>query len=943
MTPAQARSLLATFLGEQAAERFDPDWPETMLGLPPASTQREVIEAALNERLALIAAHPLGSSAAGIELSSVLRSVAGQMVQLYASATRAPDVDKPVDLLGSEPRTVEPAHEPPRAIAPTGLEDDAALLLSRHGRVNVEVIERLSELARQRGLSSDAVALTIERLSRGETRSVSPTITEPAPMPSAGGLGKVLLIAGAVGVLAVIAGLALLVIGGPSAPNAPATPASASKAPINTSAATTPSTTPAAEPVTPVPPVVGQPVPTLASATPDVQELLRDLRKAGETARDDAAGSQALFVSSWRAYKKWWPRFDTSFRQAMQDAASEYLYRVADDATRAGATLDELLPNGPLTGDRAPAIVAENLWPELMSGATLLRLVRERNLPPTVLTRVREASERSFGSERPPASASANIAMATVLRVTPSRFVAVLNGPTFATGSQSDRKAMVSDLERAFERYEQACVAGGGINLEPVAAERSAQSTILDAIEVLLRSAPDPVENEGTFALVSGAIGRQKFRPGDVSRQRLVAWLTDQRISASMLNVVTASMVTKAAPEGVDLSMVLAPNAEPSRRAELAEKLSQAWSLAGAGARAELSSEWTKAASVLINERVGSDLHALASAATLSRLSAAASLRWGGQGDAARSIITSCVPGAPALTGSASGAGSLAAARDGDGRWALQYLAVDRTVPQRLARLRELEAGGIPSQVDADVLLEVACTSANIELRAAAQKISLKQASAAPVLAALLKQLPRLPRNVTVGQFVEQMTSTRLGPISQEGWMLAARRATVEKLLEALAGASPTASSEQSVAMMSEAYRIGETQNAAPTSTGETPADELRGSAERLYRKLRLACEPHVPNARAPFSIDQVDARRAARRAVASGPIQLFAVEQLACVETLAYLVSGERPAAAADVNKVMGMLASERQKAGSIMDQLRSAEIASVRLWALRFGENLP
>lgn len=1030
MTPAQARELIGLYFGPLAAEQFDPLWPETMLGLSPAMTDRATIEGALQHRLALVRAHPTSGGPLARQLTHALQSVADQMVRLYtpdgqeAETPPAPGrpVERPVDMLGSgsappplptgaKPKAAKPARPPsPSRPRPkrelTGLEADASRLLMQHGRVDFALVQQLSAIAQSKGLPASAVGTTIANLASSspievpddeEQRAGSPPARGASEEPVGHGYGPIsdgagqeageafvrkAVIIGSVGVAVVVVTLIVLLIsasgggGGGGAKGGGATPGggAGTNTGVNSggrtdgtgqksAAATTPPADEiAAQPTTQpgdgqpaastmpktLKPTTANPTPAEASA-PDAAGVLNDLRKASELARDLPAEADMKFVGAVRSFKAWWPKYDASYRQAMLDATTEYLLRVADDAPRMSSALGEVLPTSPMIDPDAklPGLTAADVWPEIWSCGMLVRLSRERNLPAEATRRVQDALELALGADRPSGTPTFNSGVVLGVRLTPARLLPSLRSAAANDADPAVRDPAIADIVLAFQRWEEAAKAAASVALDPAAAERGAAELVLDGIEQVLRGAPDPLTNQASFQLVTSLIGRERFKPGEVSRTRLLSWLADGRIGSPMLNVATAAVASRSMAEGVDLTMILPARATEAQRAQLRERFAAAWSITPAGGTAGDQSAWAmKVREVLAeSKRDRTGIEELAQAAALARLNLAASLRWSNKPEEAAAVLGKSTTGSALLFVMSSGGVNISVARAAEEqpRWALQLLVADRTIAAKVTRLKDMESSGGDSlsQMDADVVVELACTHGVAELRKAAQAAALKYSNSPVTLYALLKVLPRVPRNAAVGDFIEKLTGAPLGPMSRDDWMLNARRATVDRMLELMAGSSPSSAMDTLAAGMAETY--AELTGDASLDAGAPSPAKLRMQAERQYRKLRAEAERFVPNERAPVRLDAVDARREARRSLASGPVQMFAVEQLAAVEAMAYVVTGEKPATAPMVRALLAELTAQRRASNDILTQVRLAEETMARLWALRLGEEMP
>src|SRR5262249_5456063 len=160
----------------------------------------------------------------------------------------------------------------------------------------------------------------------------------------------------------------------------------------------------------------------------------------------------------------------------------------------------------------------------------------------------------------------------------------------------------------------------------------------------------------------------------------------------------------------------------------------------------------------------------------------------------------------------------------------------------------------------------------------------------------LLEVLPRAPRIESVAALIGQVTIRTLPPLNDASWMLQARRALIERLIEQLAGRGGAAGVDRLAEMLGAAYQIKEPDGGAAggaragraggeQAAAEAPAGPSTAGVEDLWRSMLADAEALVPNRAAPIPLAVVQGRRNGRRALASGPVQIWAAEQVSVAE----------------------------------------------------------
>src|SRR5690606_39662354 len=138
--------------------------PYSLLGLRPGPVTDDTILAALDRRLAQVAASPLRDAPEADETRLALHAAAAQLldpsVRRHLEA-RWGHVQPPA--IAEDEAAPAAAPTLRRSAAGIALEHDAVVTLGLYGGWNQRALRRLTMLAHARGLSSQAVAITLQR------------------------------------------------------------------------------------------------------------------------------------------------------------------------------------------------------------------------------------------------------------------------------------------------------------------------------------------------------------------------------------------------------------------------------------------------------------------------------------------------------------------------------------------------------------------------------------------------------------------------------------------------------------------------------------------------------------------------------------------------------------------------------------------------------------
>jgi hypothetical protein len=950
--PAPARpSPVAKFLGEAPAA----GGPFALLGLVPGSLTDDQIIGALDAQLARLSAHAECNTPQADEVRLALHAGAAQLLDPRVRAHLVARWGSAGDAAPAAP--IEERRRFPRApSAHVALEHDAVLTLGMFGGWNRRSLQRLSSLSAARGLGPDELADAlrslgarrpppeeptrparpnppISRLARPAApvlaASEAPAASAPLPEqidPAERMLKVVLLCAAGLLLLVVlaVAGLFVLVRSGGEAPEV----AGAGPPPPLPQAAA-----PAPPPIEPKQAAAPEPSP-VPEPELDVDLAVRELAASIDTFAKDPEAGLARFERAVASIAAGWPALAPDQMIAAQHQVIEFIYRAAP-AGEPGIRAVEVVAAGaaPLAADRLrPGDVRPAVW----STGMLNRLAKENDLPTGLEQLIDARLNAALGPARPAGDYGFEAGSAAAVRAMPAIFVDQRGG---------------SESESAQDRLEswRRWMAATGI-IGPQAETRD--RLLLGGLETLLVGGLDPSIDEAAFKVVRMVVGALTWRPGDQSREWMLKWFDDDRISSGDLYAVTSALATGSSAEHVNATMVVPVLASGSVRAEMREKYAQAWGLVDGPDRADVLEQLFEAAGHVLeqDDATRSLPEVLGSAVMLSRLNEAAMWAWRGNAEHAQSIMMSLEddvaldppnpqhnPGIQALDPQSKRSGS---------QWSAQYLAARKNIQVRIDLMSRLSSESMLDSVGAELLVYDALRGTPYEIRKRATERVMRFGDSPLIVNAVLEELPTVPATTANLTLIESIAICRLPGPGDPTWMLTARRALVERLLQLVASEGELALVDRQTELLARSYE-GRIQEAAPASDagGRTPPPpppaEL--SASVLYRQWRARVDPALPAPSILPSPDEIERRRVGRAALARGMVQQFAAHQVSACELMACIVGSERSADALRLSAVLDDLLTARQNADHIFEQIRATEAAMLRLWLIRLGQEPP
>ena len=926
---ADGRNLVERFLGPESAR----GGPFALLGLRPddAIARKRVIHA-LEQSLARVDDHVLSETPEADEVRLALHAAAAQLlnptVLEHLLHRWAPDA-------ASARVRARQSAEPLDPIS--SLEQDAVLTFALCGGWNARSLRRLAMLAHARGLPSQEVGRALRRITRMRPRPRRPVpVARPAhagaaPPKSAprGGAPKGgaprggaparprdilapdpgtdprdpivtrLRLAGLLGAVAVATIVLLVVavrlivsasepsprIGGPGGARADG----AGPAPVEAA-----------------PPDAPDAIPERRTELRNPALVLRELRAAVDGADIAPAESLDRFASAVEVLSRVWPTFSADQLRSANDQVGAFVRRVSSERRRSRIAVDAVGRGSRVLGLGAHLVGADDVWPAVWSASVLSVLSHDQNMSATAAEFIRADLSDVRGADAP----------------RPASFPAA----AVATLRKAARESIV-DTPEAWVRWIEA--------IEAVTPEgsQSRQATLLAGLERLIaQDGADRPPVEVEIRVVALAID---WRESELARRWLVRQFDDRRATTPGLSVLTAVLAERSAVPGVDVTMVLSADATPADRQQLRDRYRGVWRLdAPRNADAFVSLLLT---AVDEQPRRAADAgwaETLAETVTVASINAAAMRYWRGDHDEAERLLLERRVRVDALMSTdRTGRGRTVRAA-GDGAWAVAYLGGADSPAAQVEQLQRVAGASSIGPVDAGVVVNEAIRGSPRRVRDAARTAVTRHANAPAMVNAVLEELPDAPSNDQVVRLVAAVTMTNPLDPDADRWKIDARRLLVARLIEMLAAEGDAGVIDELAELLREVYGAA-TGSAIPSPSGGGSPDLVRSAAALRAAWLEAAAR-RPPTGAASISPEEIERRRRARLALTSGPLQVFAAEQLAACEAMALAVAADRPILGEDVSLVMARLDDARRASSHIIEQMLACERATMDLWRL-------
>ena len=916
------REAIARFLGEEAASGS----PFALLGLGVTDLNEDTIRVALAQRLEELDAHHEASTPDADDLRLALHAAASQLMHPDVRALlrkrwggvqpARPAPAAPTQRTPAPPSPTAPQPGPPPAGAGTGLRDVLAIL-ALEGGINPKSIRHIAAIAQARNLPSASIPQLIRA---AIIQAPAQPGVQPAAMPTAGKVqpkapgagapssrrieeekrewlgvsvfGAIVLVTLAVAVVAWNPLRSTLFSSPPqSQADAPRTERVAPGA-ESLSAEREARTAQAARPVE----LLNR------KGADDPEVVIYALRSALSRMKDDPDSASVGFMASALDARRLWHRMSPSQLELANAHVADSIIasQASNEATfRILATIA-----APPVADPGEVTVTQDLWIE----ATLSGLLADAR----TRAQTRQAVEELARRRSPP------------WQLSPEPFIVCVERSLVRAAEEPDAP------ERRAEYWESWLRAADAALIEQSVAHDRALTAALDA---LLRAGADPT------VAIRFVAERLDWGAGTSAASGLLSWLADPSIASDRLHALTSAIVTSSRTRGIDASMVLAADAGADAREAL--RLRYAQSDAPVQTKTWEWAEWRTLASLGATRLPESDWHdarLLAECAALARLNYAAALLGRGETSDAGLIISDLRTDIDAIllpvsVPPAAGFGAPDAGRE----WALRYHRAGASTPVKLSLLDEAESMTEFGPFAAETIVNEAIFASTGEVKRRARDLIVAKSTDPELLAGLLEALPELSPLEPNRAFISSVTGRGLPPARDPAWGASARRAVVEALLFALAGADGSDVFDQLADVLSVSYSGRANGDSSP---GAQPLDQ---SARELFLVNRNRARLADSGVTLGVSVREIDRRRAGRVSISKGVVQRFAAEQISTLEVRAVTAASSEPTRTREIRAILEQTRRARSQAESVFEQLFHVEQAMLRLNVIELSSEDP
>ena len=891
--------------------------PFAMLGLPRRETSDSDVLQALGKRMSEIAQHQRGQTPEANEIRLALHAAAAQLLDpqlqriLLAQETRAPaelvpeEEDEPLPV-AAEPASVDSSES-------HSLEHDVLMVVASHGGWNQAAMRRLALLAHARGIASSDIPSAIRRVfaaseavakpapAEEQNTRVGSVITAAASARKRRGLELAQLVPWVIGILTVLS-LYLAWSRLTQSPEVRSLPG-ATDTPELISAQSQDS--------------IASGATTLAPAPSTHQNALEMDANQGARKLSSLSGNMKLlseqdlaeFRMAYEAVAEGWVDLSAAQVGAVHNSILEILYRQTDQA--AGLKVIHIIGQ---TLKRDPATPGE-LLSYIWSYGTLARLAQERNLTTSIDSAIVSLLASVQIESALPEARSFTDGVRRALSVNASR-LASTQAPETLWRSWLEGLGAIADPE------------------SQIYAE-----TVLDAMtRVLLANSVAQPQRSGIQAIQVLA-SEIKIEPASLAAERLIVWLADGRISASILSEAMRAMIASSHVEGIDESLVLNSSASEADRLSVRVRL-ESLLLGKDQETAESIQAWLDIADQQLARSLDPQpAKLLAQAVIFSRLSAAAHATLWGERDDAQAILANLTGDIDRVIQSTRDQSAEYLGGANAEEWAVKYLDAKQNIPIRQALLGELTHGNrLLGPVAAEVIVRDAFLGTPASVRVQAREVVRIYADSPAILNAVLEYLPRIPKLDSSSELIEAVAYTRLPAASSPTWAIRARQACIDELIRRVSGFGEGQAIDLLSDMLLESYRD---RLAESSQSGSNRADptQLVTAASHLRDRWKLTAEGEIESIEQLGILEELEHRNTGRLLLAEGVIERFAAYQVGSVEIMGLLVLAENPAMHAEVEAILETLMTNRRQAKNVLEQVRACESAAVQLWRIRLA----
>jgi len=653
-------------------------------------------------------------------------------------------------------------------------------------------------------------------------------------------------------------------------------------------------------------------------------DLIREVKSCESIAATDSTEAVALFISAFDRMAATWPEASKDELLAGGNAVIDFLYSIDDrqrqDEVAAAISVARYATAAGLRD-------ARSIRATCFSAAMTVRVLREADLQPGLRTALRTACDGVFDGEFLPREQTFDSGMKAALSAMPRLLM---------NESQLDSKEPIS-IE-CWQSWIEclACVEGR---------DTTAYDRVLSfAIEAVMLEMPDADRDSQTREIIGILGSSMVWRKDSPARTSLLMWFESPGVSSADLQALTSVIATKTGAEGVDPTMVLSAGADAVARANMREKYAQSWGVTSdRGARESELNRWSISANAALVAPVQeSQISGMMMAVRHARLSSLAeALREGAAVRVPDDIDQDDARIIDRINRKNDESKLIVVETGGEREWAQRYLTELKSgsVSARVSMLGSFAETS--TALNADIIAQEAVRGSPEEIRKLARKIMQDRSMDPLYVNALLRMQPKLIPGADNLQLIESMTGHALPSFRSPAWKFECRRALVSKLIQLLAKDSQIGVIDSIAESLADAY-LEFRQEDDPAISSESKSDFERdplNAAMRLRKRTQSKASGLVPSGREHASLNMIETARVRRMELATGVIQRFNAEQLACIDLLAYSIVAEEPAKSAEVRAILRSFEEARRSCSHVLEAVRIGERTRLELWMLRIG----
>lgn len=688
------------------------------------------------------------------------------------------------------------------------------------------------------------------------------------------------------------------------------------------------------------------------------RELISILRRSAAEADRDGAADE--FVGAMQELSIAWPQGSAGDVIAAADATAELAYRAAGRGDALSPIVRYL--NGELSlmteAVDGSAWDAQRIARSAFACGVASRLLRERDLPTGIRLPLRRALSDALGG-------SMSSEQSTVQQTITASLdhMATLMTVRRSSINQQDAPALAIAATRSFAAWgawakASRATAGGGDESEQL---------ILLALDRVMTKGREPSEDPAVARAIESLGGELSLVKDSPARSAILRWMVASDVSAVDLHLLTTVLVQR--PEsGLELTATLSGAATENDRQLLRERYANLWQVTEGTVQDALMAKWRQRFTELTGVPIGTSLQErVAYALAMSSMNTAAVEAMRGDVAAFGTLLDAAQKPLHGWASKYKNSDSVSSTT-----WGVEYLAAGNDIFKRRGIL--LAVNGVPSPMEARILVEEATRAGSPEIRREARNVIVRSLDTATTVRAFLDYSAFIPATRDNSRLLEAAARATLPQPRSSTWRVEVRRALLRRLLEEL---SPNDNSSVDLAADRLLLDYRERTSGLASPKGEEregeglvgakddPMDaekaakadeprpetlpilavvprELLGAMRSYATELAAQAQKGWLADPAFSSVQGVVSTRDARLTEAQSDLQRAVIELNAMVELQSRIVAFNNRSATDQVLAVRGAWRRDASGSFHVIEQIAAGELAQARLWMIRFGGQL-